>query len=65
MYISKEIHHGYNSYIDTAKDDLGTQMDVGLLVMEAGDTYTIEESEKPCGTTTFYSRGFIVGISVP
>ena len=34
---------GYNPYIEADKDDMGTQMDVGLLVMEPGDTYRIQE----------------------
>ena len=46
MYITKETQRGYNTYIDSAKDDMGTQMDVGLLVMEAGDAYSIYEEEK-------------------
>ena len=37
---------GYNPYIEADKDDMGTQMDVGLLVMEPGDTYRIQEGEK-------------------
>ena len=37
MYFSKEVKRGYNSYIDRATDDMGTMMDVGLLVMEKGD----------------------------
>ena len=46
-YFSKnnELQQGYNAYIDAAADDMGTQMDVGLLVMEAGDTFTFEEAE--------------------
>ena len=27
MYFDKELHRGYNAYIDAAKDDLGTMMD--------------------------------------
>ncbi len=30
MYLNYQPKHGYNSYIDAAADDLGTQMDVGL-----------------------------------
>ena len=71
MYISKEIHRGYNTYIDAEKDDLGTQMDVGLLVMEAGDTYVIEEAEKETavllfeGTVTFSYAGKTVEADRP
>ena len=46
MYFDKELHRGYNAYIDAAKDDLGTQMDVGVLVLEAGDTYAIHDAQK-------------------
>ena len=53
MYFDKELHEGYNAYIDAAADDLGTQMDVGLLVMEAGDTYVIDEAEKECAVLLF------------
>ena len=48
-----ELKNGYNAYIDMTKDDMGTQMDVGLLLMEAGDTYTIEEAEKETAVLLF------------
>ena len=53
MYLTKELGRGYNSYIDTAVDDLGTQMDVGLLVMEPGDTFTVLEPEKETALLLF------------
>ena len=36
-YMNKnaELKNGYNAYIDSSVDDMGTQMDVGLLLMEA------------------------------
>ena len=42
-YMNKnaELKNGYNAYIDSSVDDMGTQMDVGLLLMEAGDTYVL------------------------
>ena len=42
-YLNKntELQRGYNTYIDTAEDDYGTMMDVGLLLMEEGDSFTI------------------------
>ena len=54
-YFSKnaELKNGYNAYIDTAVDDMGTQMDIGLLLMEDGDTYTIEEPEKETAVLLF------------
>lgn len=54
-YLNKneELKRGYNVYIDAAADDYGTGMDVGLLVMEAGDVYTIEEPEKESAVLLF------------
>ena len=54
-YFSKNdsLKAGYNAYIDAAADDMGTQMDVGLLVLEPGDTYRIEEVEKECAVLLF------------
>ena len=48
MYLNYQPKHGYNSYIDAAADDLGTQMDVGLLILEPGEQYSISEQEKEC-----------------
>ena len=47
-YFSKndELKQGYNAYVDMAADDMGTQMDIGLLVMESGDVFTFDEAEK-------------------
>ena len=46
-YMNKnaELKNGYNAYIDSSVDDMGTQMDVGLLLMEAGDTYVYEDAK--------------------
>ncbi|MBQ3159168.1 MAG: 5-deoxy-glucuronate isomerase, partial [Clostridia bacterium] len=46
MYFDKELHGGYNVYIDAARDDLGTQMDVGVLALEPGDVYDIHDPVK-------------------
>ena len=51
MYIKKELHRGYNPYLSTepcseTPGDAGTQMDVGVLVLRAGDSFVIEEPEK-------------------
>ena len=35
-----QLKNGYNAYIDANTDDMGTQMDVGLLLMEDGDVFT-------------------------
>lgn len=53
MYFKKELHRGYNSYIDSSKDDMGTMMDVGLLVMEKGDVFVIDEKEKESAVLLF------------
>ena len=67
-YINKndQLRRGYNPYIDAARDDMGTQMDVGLLLMEDGDVYTIQEPEKETavllfsGTVTYQWEGHTV-----
>ena len=47
MYIDKQVRRGYNAYvsadINNGEDSL---MDVGLLVLEPGDTFTFSEPEK-------------------
>ena len=48
-----QLKNGYNAYIDTAVDDMGTQMDVGLLLMEPGDTFTFDEAEKEVAVLLF------------
>ena len=51
-----ELKQGYNTYIDTAADDMGTQMDVGLLLMEAGDVFVIDEAEKEVAVLLFSGK---------
>ena len=53
MYFEKQVKRGYNCYIDRASDDKGTMMDVGLLVMEKGDTYVIDEEKKESAVLLF------------
>ncbi len=53
MYFKKELHRGYNAYIDADVDDLGMLMDIGLLVLEDGDVFTIEEPEKETAVLLF------------
>ena len=48
-----ELKNGYNTYIDTAVDDMGTQMDVGLLLMEDGDVFVIDEANKEVAILLF------------
>lgn len=51
-----ELKNGYNPYIDLAKDDMGTQMDVGLLVLDAGESYTFDEPEKEIAVLLFAGK---------
>ncbi|WP_300692964.1 5-deoxy-glucuronate isomerase, partial [uncultured Oscillibacter sp.] len=66
-----ELKQGYNPYIDMSADDMGTQMDVGLLVMEPGDAFTFEEAEKEiavllfAGTVTYQWAGKTVEAKRP
>ena len=53
MYLERELSRGYNAYIDAAKDDLGTMMDAGLLVLEPGDVFIIDEMEKESAVLLF------------
>lgn len=53
MYIQKDLVRGYNSYIDAELDDHGTQMDIGMLVLEEGDSFEIFEQEKECAVLLF------------
>ena len=53
MYFTVDLKRGYNAYINTASDDMGTQMDVGLLIMEEGDTYQICEAGKETAVLLF------------
>ena len=46
MYIRKDVVRGYNPYLVMGENDCATNMDVGLLVLEAGDEYRFEEPEK-------------------
>lgn len=51
-----ELKNGYNPYIDMAKDDMGTRMDVGLLVLDAGESYFFDESEKEIAVLLFAGK---------
>ncbi len=53
MYLEKTPQRGYTPYIDAAADDLGTQMDVGLLILEAGDRYAICSPDKETALLLF------------
>ena len=46
MYFDYEPKRGYNAYLTMGENDQNTGMDVGLLVLEQGDTYSFNEPEK-------------------
>lgn len=50
MYIEKDLVRGYNEYLSIdVNNGEGTMMDVGILMMEDGDTYSIHEPDKEVG----------------
>lgn len=53
------LHPGYNAYIDASVDDKGTQMDVGLLILEAGDTWSQEDAVKETALLLFSGKAVI------
>lgn len=47
MYIEKDVKRGYNAYLSIEQNNgEGSYMDVGLLLMEAGDEYDFYEKDK-------------------
>ena len=46
MYFDYEPKKGYNAYLEMGRNDQGTGMDVGLLVLDAGETYAFYEEAK-------------------
>lgn len=54
MYIDKQVKRGYNEYI-RLDEGIGkdAMMDVALLVMEDGDTYSFNEAEKELACLVF------------
>ena len=57
-YFSKnaELKNGYNAYIDMSEDDMGTQMDVGLLLMDEGDKFVFDEADKEIAVLLFSGK---------
>lgn len=55
MYIDKQVKRGYNEYVREGEGEAGkgAMMDVALLVMEDGDTWTCEEAEKELAVLVF------------
>lgn len=52
----KELKNGYNAYIDESTNYMATQMNVGLLVMEDGDTYTYESADREVAILLFEGK---------
>ena len=46
MYMDKTPVRGYNAYLNMGRDDANTGLDVGLLILEPGDAFAIDEPEK-------------------
>lgn len=57
MYIEKELVRGYNPYLEIdVNNGQGSMMDVGLLIMEDGDTYTFHEESKELAWIIFSGK---------
>ena len=59
MYFDKDVVRGYNPYLTRGVDDQNTNMDIGLLVLDEGDTWEYDEKNDELaldlliGTVTF------------
>ena len=53
---NNELHRGYNVYIDETTNQMGTMMNVGLLIMEDGDTYTYESATNEVAILLFEGK---------
>ena len=51
-----ELKNGYNVYIDAATNDMATQMDVGLLILDQGESYTFLEADKEIAVLLFEGK---------
>ena len=60
-----QLKNGYNAYIDTAVDDMGTQMDVGLLLMDEGDKFVFDEADKEIAVHEILQARILEWISIP
>ena len=57
MYVQKDPVRGYNEYLNLNEGEgIKAMMDVGLLVMEAGDTYSFHETEKEMAWIMFEGK---------
>lgn len=57
MYIDKTLKRGYNAYTNCdVRDGEGSLMDVGMLIMEDGDTYTFGDEKKEISWLMFTGK---------
>lgn len=60
MYIDKKCERGYNEYISCDKNNgENSMMDVALLIMEDGDTYSFHETEKEMAWILFEGKATV------
>lgn len=58
MYIDKTLINGYNEYVrQDLRDGEGSKMDVGVLMLEAGDSYTFHETAQELAWILLYGKG--------
>jgi len=53
MYIQKNAVNGYNEYLNLERSDAGTMMDVGLLLLDDGQSYSFTEPAKETAILLF------------
>lgn len=53
MYITKELMQGFNAYLSSGDGNPAAGIGVGLLVLEAGQTYTLFEAQKEAALLLF------------
>jgi len=53
MYIQKQLKNGYNEYLNLETNDAATQMDVGLLVLDDSESYSLKEDKKEVAILLF------------
>ncbi|HHX36492.1 MAG TPA: 5-deoxy-glucuronate isomerase [Clostridiaceae bacterium] len=60
MYIDKELKRGYNEYTNVdVRDGEGSLMDVGMLIMEDGDTYEFGDEKKEISWLMFVGKATV------
>ncbi|MCC8179840.1 MAG: 5-deoxy-glucuronate isomerase [Planctomycetes bacterium] len=57
MYIDKKLVRGYNEYTrEEVENGYGSMMDVGIIMMEPGDTFTFHEETKELAWILLYGK---------